>query len=396
MAVKTVSYLSLLVTLAASPVFSQTTIDVSGKVSFELNQFHDDGQFDHQNYRTNLSIAGEPEFYWESETGNQSVTFAPFARLDQQDNARTHGDIREFFWLYASSSWEVRAGIGKVFWGVTEFNHLVDIINQTDGVESFDGEDKLGQPMISFSQVTDTGIFDLYVLPGFRERTFPGEDGRFRSALPVKTSDADYEAKEGDDHIDYAVRWSHSFSVFDVGFYGFNGTDRNPQFTVEGNRLVPYYQQITQLGVDMQATIDSWLWKLELISQSNDAKDFTASQLGFEYTLYGIGGTNADLGWLVEYGWDSRGDEAASAAQNDYYTGGRLTFNDTRDSDLLFGFSYDEDYHSQTFLLEASTRLSDQWTLEVQAANFDADDGDDVISFFDHDDRLQITLDRYF
>jgi hypothetical protein len=33
--------------------------------------------------------------------------------------------------------------------------HLVDIINQTDGVESIDGEDKLGQSMMAFSLFKD-------------------------------------------------------------------------------------------------------------------------------------------------------------------------------------------------------------------------------------------------
>ena len=61
-------------------------------------------------------------------------------RTDQ----RTHGDIRELAYVHARvmiGSFVV--GIRKEFWGVTEFQHLVDVINQTDGVEDFDGEDKL-------------------------------------------------------------------------------------------------------------------------------------------------------------------------------------------------------------------------------------------------------------
>ena len=69
----------------------------------------------------------------------------------------------------------------------------MDIINQTDQVDQVDGEEKLGQPMINLSLVRDWGIVDLFVLPGFRERTYAGEEGRPRTPLPV-SDDAVYES----------------------------------------------------------------------------------------------------------------------------------------------------------------------------------------------------------
>ena len=50
-----------------------------------------------------------------------------------------------------------RVGVGKVFWGVTESQHLVDIINQTDLVENIDTEDKLGQPMLETTWLQNWG-----------------------------------------------------------------------------------------------------------------------------------------------------------------------------------------------------------------------------------------------
>ncbi len=69
----------------------------------------------------------------------------------------THWDIRELSWIHVGNGWESRVGIRKVFWGVTEGRHLVDIINQTDQVDQVDGEEKLGQPMINLSTVRDWG-----------------------------------------------------------------------------------------------------------------------------------------------------------------------------------------------------------------------------------------------
>ena len=80
----------------------------------------------------------------------------------------SHVDIRELNLLYTQDNWEGIAGISRVFWGVTESGHLVDIINQTDQLEGFDGEDKLGQAMIRISRLFDQNSVDLYVLPGFR------------------------------------------------------------------------------------------------------------------------------------------------------------------------------------------------------------------------------------
>ena len=93
------------------------------------------------------------------------------------DGERTHFDVRELYWETFGETWDLRIGIARVFWGVVETQHLVDIINQTDTVENSDGEDKLGQPMINLSLVRDWGTVDLFVLPGFRERTFRGVSG---------------------------------------------------------------------------------------------------------------------------------------------------------------------------------------------------------------------------
>ena len=99
---------------------------------------------------------------------------------DTRTAHRLHGDIREFLWTHIadSNAWELRTGIGKVFWGVSESQHLVDVINQSDLQTDIDGEDKLGQPMINLTLVKNYGNFDFFVLPGFRERTFQPDVGR--------------------------------------------------------------------------------------------------------------------------------------------------------------------------------------------------------------------------
>ena len=117
-----------------------------GYVEFEGTYFFEEPLFPEQS-NSDLSIAAEPEYIYEWNNGDDLFTFKPFYRIDQRDDNRTHGDIRELSWIHAADDWELLAGIGKVFWGVTEAIHLVDIINQTDQVEGFDGEEKLYAPM---------------------------------------------------------------------------------------------------------------------------------------------------------------------------------------------------------------------------------------------------------
>ena len=386
--------------LTALAYNTANAVEFSGKTELEITAYEGDGQFSEQDYRYNTSLAAEPELYWEWDKGNNSLTFKPFIRADQRDDERSHADIRELDWTYVKGHWELHAGIRKVFWGVTEFNHLVDIINQTDGVESFDGEEKLGQPMINLSRVTDWGIIDAFILTGFRERTFAGEEGRLRSSLVVDTDSATYESDDEEKHIDYALRWSHSFNVFDLGIYWFDGTDRDPLLTptIIDNKLVltPFYQQISQVGVDLQATVGNWLWKFEGLHRDGRTEDYLATQAGFEYTFYGISQSASDLGVLLEYGWDERDQDATSIAQNDIYIGTRLTLNDANDSSLLMGASYDIDYHTRSLLIEASRRLTDRWTIAIEGLILESSDRNDPTAALDKDDRLQLKLERYF
>ena len=179
------------VTLSDAVKADEVVFEFSGRLSGELQGYFDAGRFAGQNYRNNASLALEPELYWGFNDGSDAVVFTPFYRLDQQDAERSHGDIRELSWIHVGDDWELRTGLRKVFWGVTEFNHLIDVINQTDGVEDSDGEEKLGQPMVNLSLVRDWGILDLFVLPGFRERTFAGTDGRLRSGLVAEEEAAE-------------------------------------------------------------------------------------------------------------------------------------------------------------------------------------------------------------
>jgi len=149
--------------------------EFSGVVAGEVRLFAEDPNFPGQRDQS-ASFAFEPEYYHEFADGS-SFTFVPFFRLDSADSERTHFDVRELTYLWLHEDFELRLGVRKVFWGTTEVLHLVDIINQTDVVENFDGEEKLGQPMANMSVSRDWGTVDLFVLPFFQRAHFSREQG---------------------------------------------------------------------------------------------------------------------------------------------------------------------------------------------------------------------------
>lgn len=395
------AWLVIALLFATAPCSAESSLELNAKVGMDLRLFLQDEQYPGEHGTGNVSGFVEAEHFWEWNGGTDTLIFTPFLRLDQHDKDRTHGDIRELSWTHIGKNFELHTGIRRVFWGVTEFQHLVDIINQTDGVEDVDGEDKLGQPMINLSLARDWGIVDLLVLPGFRERTFPGTHGRLRSGLVVDTDQAGYESAAEQGHVDLAVRWSHTLGDYDIGTYWFHGTSRDPLLQAgvdsQGNPvLVPFYQQIDQFGLDLQATLGDWLWKFETIWRDGDSDTYWAAQGGFEYTLVGINETAMDLGMLMEYGWDQRGKAATGLFQNDLFIGARLAVNNAASSEILAGIGYDLDYHSHSLVIEASRRLGDSWKISLDARFFSSDEPTDVTYALRQDDHLQITLEKYF
>ena len=376
--------------------------DVSGFVEAELRGFSDSPKFDGQRSRVGHSFSIEPEFYREWSDGSWAFEMTPFGRYDGVDTERSHLDLREFYFQRISDQWEVKMGVSKVFWGVTESQHLVDVINQTDLVENLDTEDKLGQPMVNFSWISDrAGVFDLFYLPFFRERTFPGQSGRLRWDPYVETRDPIYESSLEEWHPDVAFRWSRTFGDLDIGLGYFRGTSRDPLFVpriVPGRDpvLLPVYNLIHQTGMDAQWTRDAWLLKFEGIYRDGQGQGFGAVVSGFEYTLYGLFGSDVDLGLLSEYHFDSRGDNALTPFNQDIFGGARLAFNDSQDTALLAGGVYDHDTTASSLRFEFERRLGSDYFISIEGQWFANVVNRDLTRFFSDDSFVQLSLRRYF
>ncbi len=367
----------------------------AGQAAFEVQHFLEE-RTDSLQAERNVSVAVSPEYEGTWDSGGRAFRFEAFLRLDENDDQRTHADVRELSWTRVGEWWEARIGVRTVFWGVTEAVHLVDIINQTDFVENIDGEDKLGQPMVNLALVGEGGSLDFFWLPVFRERTFPGREGRPRNVPYVDNDLARYASKSD---TDWAARLSGTRGPWDYGLSYFSGTGRQPRLvyrvTAEGPVLVPVYSKIAQTGVDLQATLGAWLWKFEGIYRETMEDDFFASDFGFEHAIGALPGTRADLSLIAEYLYN---DQAAGSSpfEDDIVIGARLALNNTASTNVLATMTFDRDTSARFYNLEASHRLGQIWKATLEARTFSGIPTDDPLFGFRHDDYLQVELISHF
>jgi hypothetical protein len=344
------------------------------------------------------SLIATAKVSWASADNDVVIDVAPFVRVDGTDSKRTHWDLREAAVNVYSDHLDVRLGVSKVYWGVTESRKIVDIVNQTDLVEKPDGDEKLGQPMLMLRGHLDGFEASAFVLPAFRPRTFPGVEGRLRPALAIDGDLARYESGARTEHVDFAGRLKGRIEDVDIGVSYFNGTSREPRFEVAGAALAPVYDTIDQIGIDIQATLDTTLLKLEAISRDGHrgaaARQFTAIVVGVEHTLSQFAGTSWDVGLVGEFNWDDRPVSAPPTIYNkDFFIGARFAFNDEGDSSALLGALVDAENGSIFATLEASTRLFESLRLEVVGAFVvKADDRDLVLRQYKNDSFVSIRL----
>ena len=360
--------------------------EIIGELKFDNRYFFNVGLQDQKKNHSSFSFS--PEIF--KDDSNRIFHFKAKLRRDSEDPGRNLNDIQELYLINIFEDKEIKFGVSKEFWGVTETSHRVDIINQTDFTEGFDGEEKLGQPMIKISLERSWGLLDIYALLGFRERNFSGIKGRLRSPLSINEKNSLYSSSSKNKRVDFAFRWSNYYDDLDIAISHFSGTSREPRFLPSPNEinvLVPLYEVIDQTGLEIQYLLDSLAIKGEVISRSGHGDRYTAATYGFELTQVGFLQTRMDLGWVVEFNHDDR------LESSPFVLGTRFSFNDIYDSQILSGFIINDRSKELGFLLEASRRIGECCLLSLEGVYFDDTDEDNgkqkLFQAFMEDDFLR-------
>ena len=400
-------FLSLLVTLIY-PIISfadlePEILEYSAELSFSLWLFPETPVYTGQEHN-NYSLSLEPEIYSEWSSGGNFI-FRPFLRLDSVDNNRTHFDLREGIYSWYGDDWESSIGLGQVFWGVAESKNLVDIINQFDVVDDPLLKTKLGQPLINLTLIRDTGYYEFFVMPYFREQTSPGNKGRLR--LDPEFSKGTTKFEGGSQWTpETAIRWSNNYNDYDISIHSFFGYGRSPSIDinlVDGKiKYEPNYQRIRQIGGTVQKNSGATLYKFEWLAKDGQ-KDanlrrggYLASILGLEHTLYKAIGDNGDLGFLMEYNFDSRRVRSTDTLQDDIFMAIRLALNDSENTELLLGSIFDLDGDGQIYQVDFGRRINDSLTFGIRGAIYQNGRPGSNLYILRQDSWLEIDLRKYF
>jgi hypothetical protein len=326
-----------------------------------------------QNDQLQYSYALTPQLKASAPSGDQVLSGKLFYRKDFTDSVRTHWDIRELKFDQRLGDTVVTWGVDSVFWGKTESQNLVDIINQHDGVEGVFTDEKLGQPMVRVRHVTEAGVLEAYYLPYSRQATYAGSHGRLRTMPGIDGDRAQYREGAQQWYPGAALRWEPDVPGFDLGLSMFHGLSRDPSFSpIDHNGepwFAPVYGAITQVGIDTQYVTEQTLYKLEAIYRQGQLdltlakRNYAAVTLGLEHTLGGFMQGRGDLGLILEYNRDGMGRRSINSLQDDVVLGIRYSLNDVADTYLLATVALDRIYGSRLYKAELTRRLGESFKL---------------------------------
>ena len=362
------------VLVAGAPLGAQTrdvregnarrTIEISGWIESELRLFPNEGLYALQR-RTYPALGSELRAEGALGRGVFRWNVTGFARAGLGDDHRSHVELREASWTWQPARWQLRAGMLMNFWGVTESNRLVDVVNQRDDRESPDIDAKLGQPGIAWTGPAAGGTLELLALTYHRPRAFGVGAGRFRPP-PDFVATPLYESAAGRHRVDWAGRWSAQKGALDVGLSHFWGTAREPRFR-NGDAPQPRYDIMHQTGLDAQVTLGALLLKAEAIRRNEDGTTIGAATTGVEYVLGSIAPTGSDVVMFAELTFDERRHHTVTGLDRDLFLAVRWSPNDVAGTELTVGGTLDLTRGAHILRFEGSRRWSERWRVVTEA-----------------------------
>ena len=124
---------------------------------------------------------------------------------------------------------------------------------------------------------------------------------------------------------------------------------------------------------------------------------------GFEYTMSNIGNSGLDVGLIGEYSHDSRGGgdpdaplTSVSFFDDDLFVGSRVALNDVQSTELLGCAIIDVHLGSVAWLIEASRRVEESFTMDFEVRAFSRTDIEDPLYSFRRDGFVQLGLQYHY
>tara|TARA_B100001057_G_C22809626_1_gene934901 strand:+ start:548 stop:1699 length:1152 start_codon:yes stop_codon:yes gene_type:complete len=340
------------------------------------------------------NITAEAKVIGYEELDDFQLEYEIIIRKSVNDNGKDIVEPRQLFVSKTFRDIDVYLGYRHTFWGVAESRNLVDLVNQQDLAAGVSPDNKLGAPSISIETYLGSGELQYWYIPRFRERTFNDANAHPGFGMPV--SPAQFANVKGSKASDQALRYANSIGDIDFALSIFDGTVREPLILfqeLEQPTIVPYYERMRSVGLELQYTGESILYKFEGLTGTQSEKDFDAVVFGTEKTVYSVFETPWDMGLIIEYQYDER---PQAMLDRTLVSGIRLTANDEFDTNLLAIYTVGNDFSQSLFGLEVSRRLRTGMTLDLSYLLYHSDKQNLPFYSLVDDSELSFTIGYYF
>lgn len=378
------------------PALGQT---VRGAVGVELRAYPDaplqSGQDDDRvQPSATLSVNGSGDI------GPLRYDVELFGRAAPRNSRQFVGDVREATIGASGGKLEWKAGMLAESWGVLEAWNPVDIINQRDLSEDFQGKVKFGQ--LGALATTQAGPLSVtgYVTTMARARRFAQNEDRLQ-ILPAPVLRSTFE--DGRWTPGGGVRVAGSVAGIDVNVGHYVGPDREPELSpvIEAGRfigLAARYNRIGQTSLDAQYVTGDAVLKLELIHRSGDSGgSFWGGGAGLENSFghpFGLGG---ELTLYAEFYADGRSDRApVTPFERDVFVGARYDFKNTSDTVVELRATRDLRWESTLLELRGTRRIAHNLVLQMNLLAPLNAERDRALTALRRDTYIRVGLSRYF
>ena len=153
--------------------------------------------------------------------------------------------------------------------------------------------------------------------------------------------------------------------------------------------------------------LGDWLFKLEAIQRAGSLdlrgreEDYVATVIGVERTLYSIFDSVADITLFTEWHYDDRDRDAPPSRspgtfENELFAAARLAFNDVRSTEIVASFIGDLGRSSHSLAVGLDRRLSDNWSLHLEAIVLLGTDREDIHYSTRNDSFIELNLSYSF
>ena len=425
---------------------------ISAQIDTGLRYYLEDGLYQGQ------SSAGAYPFLGlgiEASTslGPGDLIFGVNALIDEALD-RSFVNIEKAYYTQQFDGWDLVLGYNVEDWGVSAGRTIVNVLNSRDRTGRIGSGSLIGTPMVNANFFTEVGTFSAYALFGKVRENFGGDGTRQRAFLPV---DSDFAAYENDDSVDFALRFSNAYSFgvgsLDLSAHLFRGTSREglalpgcvattaimtdaicaqinrsvvnnfaaggtqpltptgmtsyvngllgpvvaADYTANSAGLLPYYQEISQIGLSAVYANGNTQLRFEGFYRETEHEEYAAAIIGGDHTFYDVASLNGDLVAALEYHYDDR-----SARQNgaifddDIFLGLSYLGSDAAGTEMSLGVFHDLETNAQLLTLGFSRRIGDRFRISLDASHVRASGTRDPLSAIDNDSFFELTLSTFF